>query len=117
MLSPRSGVHPFEITDVFKRPPEIIQTRRAPTNTRLRFSRVRASFAVGENAPNGCDQTIKFDRLGVELLAPRGYRLLTLASQRMCGQGDDWNVLGLRVAFQAPCGFPAVNDGHLDGKR
>src|SRR5262245_16168516 len=30
----------------------------------------------------------------------------------MCGQSDDGNVLGLRVAFQTPRGFPAVNNGH-----
>src|SRR5215472_10899960 len=72
------------------------------------------SFAAIQYSPNGCDQTIKFDRFGVELLAPRGNRLLALASQRMCGQSDDGNVLGLRVAFQTPRRFPPVNNGHFD---
>src|SRR5262245_35539517 len=57
---------------------------------------------------------MKFDRFGVKLLAPRGNRLLALARQRMCGQSDDRNVLGLRVAFQTPRGFPAVNNGHFE---
>src|SRR5215469_6900047 len=72
------------------------------------------SFAAIQYPPNGCDQTIKFDRFGVKLLAPRGDRLLTLASKRMCGQSDDGNVLGLRVAFQTPRGFPAINNGHFE---
>src|SRR6201982_3593725 len=72
------------------------------------------SFAAIQYPSNGCHQTIKFDRFGVKLLAPRGDRLLTLASQRMCGQSDDGNVLGLRVPFRTPCRFPAVNNGHLE---
>src|SRR5215469_7425645 len=72
------------------------------------------SFAAIQYPPNGCHQTIKFDRLGVELLAPRGNRLLPLARQRMCGQSDDGNVLRLRVAFETPRGFPAVNNGHFN---
>src|SRR5262245_20230472 len=72
------------------------------------------SFAAIQYPPNGCDQTIKFDRFGVELLAPRGDRFLALTGQRMCGQSDDGNVLGLRVAFQTPRGFPAVNNGHFE---
>src|SRR6516165_3214213 len=71
------------------------------------------SLTAIQYPPNSCHQTIKFDRFGVELLAPRGNRLLALAGQRMCGQSDDGNVLGLRVAFQTPRGFPAVNDGHF----
>src|SRR5262249_11775442 len=74
----------------------------------------RGLFGAIRSPPNGCDQTIKFDRFGVELLAPRGNRLLALARQRMCGQSDDGNVLGLRVAFQTPRGFPAVNNRHFD---
>src|SRR6266700_291959 len=72
------------------------------------------SLAAIQYSPNGCHQTIKFDRFGVELLAPRGNRLLALAGQRMGGQSDDGNVLGLRVAFQTPRGFPAVNNGHFE---
>src|SRR5262249_6585427 len=81
----------------------------------LGYSLLRgASLAPTKYPPNHCDQTIKFDRFGVELLAPRGNRLLALARQRMCGQSDDGNVPGLRVAFQTPRGFPAVNNGHFD---
>src|SRR5215472_4592926 len=72
------------------------------------------SFAAIQYPPNGCDQTIKFNRFGIKLLAPRGNRLFALAGQRMCGQGDDGNVLGLRVAFQTPRGFPAINNGHFE---
>src|SRR5215471_18798686 len=72
------------------------------------------SFAAIQYPPNGCDQTLEFDRFGIELLAPRGDRLLALASQRMCGQSDDGNVLGLPVAFQTPGRFPAVNDRHFE---
>src|SRR5215469_16273692 len=79
------------------------------------YSRLTSgSFAAIQYPPNGCDQTIKFDRFGVKLLASRGNRLLALAGERMCGQNDNRNVLGLRVAFQPPRGFPAVNDGHFE---
>src|SRR6516164_2053381 len=37
-----------------------------------------------------------------------------LAGERMCGQSDDGNVPGLRVTFQTPRGFPAVNNGHFE---
>src|SRR6516162_5063807 len=72
------------------------------------------SFAAIQYPSNGCDQPIEFDRFGVELLAPRGNRLLALAGERMCGQCDDGNFLGLRVVFQTPRGFPAVNNGHFE---
>src|SRR5262249_37813886 len=78
------------------------------------FRLTGGSLAAIQYPPNGCDQTIKFDRFGVKLLAPRGNRLLALAGQRMCGQSDDRNVLGLRVAFQTPRGFPAVNNRHVE---
>src|SRR5262245_17568263 len=72
------------------------------------------SLAAIQYPPNGCDKPLEFDRFGVELLAPRGNRLLALASQRMCGQDNDWNVSRLRVTFQTPRRFPAVNDGHFE---
>src|SRR5262249_24084639 len=72
------------------------------------------SFAAIQYPPNGGDEAIKFDGFCIELLAPRGNRLLALASQRMSGQGNDWNVLGLPVAFQTSGRFPAVNDGHFE---
>src|SRR6266576_2315165 len=79
------------------------------------YSRLTSdSFAGIQYPSNGCHQTIKFDRFGVKLLAPRSNRLLTLADERMCGQSDDGNVLGLRVAFQTPRRFPAVNNGHFE---
>src|SRR5215469_8096664 len=72
------------------------------------------SFAVGENAPNGCDQPIKFDRFGVELVAPRRERLFAFTGERVCGQGDDWDVAGLRIALEPSCGFPAVDHVHFE---
>src|SRR5262245_2498320 len=84
-------IHPFEITYIQGRP----------------------SFAVGEDAPNGCDQPIKFDRLGVELVAPRRERLFALTSERVRGEGDDWDVAGLRIALEPSCGFPAVDHRHF----
>jgi hypothetical protein len=47
---------------------------------------------VGENAPNGCDKPIKFNRLGVELIAPGRKRLFAFAGERVRGQSDDWDV-------------------------
>src|SRR6516162_5004479 len=72
------------------------------------------SFAAIQYPPNGCEQTIKFNRFGIKLLAPRGNRLVGLAGERMGGQSDDGNVLGLRVAFQTLRGFPAINNGHFE---
>src|SRR5215831_15624090 len=57
-----------------------------------------ASFALGENAPKGCDQPIKFDRLAVELVAPRDERPFALAGERMSGESDNGDVAGLRIA-------------------
>src|SRR5262249_52329760 len=111
------AIHPFEITYVFKHPPGITRTRGAPTKTRLRFSRLyvlRASFAVGENAPNGCDQPIEFDRRGIELVTPSGNRLFALAGERVRGQNDYRDAAGLRIALEPSCGFPAVDDGHFE---
>ena len=48
----------------------------------------------GKNAPNGRDQAVEFDRLGVELVAPGGERLFTLSCQRMSRKGDHGNVAG-----------------------
>src|SRR5215471_7988624 len=85
-------IHPFEITH-FQGPP---------------------SFEVGENAPKGCHQPIKFDRLGVELVAPRRERLFALAGERVRGQRDDRDVTSLRIALEPPRGLPAVHDGHFE---
>src|SRR6516164_11864909 len=73
-----------------------------------------ASLSVRENAPQRCDQPIKFDRLGVELVAPRRERLFAFAGERVRGQGDDWDVAGLRIALEPSCGFPAVDHGHFE---
>src|SRR5262245_24612162 len=72
------------------------------------------SFAVGENAANGCDQPIKFDRFGVELIASRRERLFAFTGERMRGEGNNGNVASLRIALEPPCGFPAVNDRHFE---
>src|SRR5262249_42551776 len=53
-------------------------------------------------------------RLGVELVAPCRERLFALAGECMRGQGDDWDVAGLRIALEPSCGFPAVNDRHFE---
>ncbi len=62
---------------------------------------------AGENAPKGCDQTIKFDRFSVELIAPGRERLVALTGERVRGQRDNggmsrvWGLpLSLRVASQ-----------------
>jgi hypothetical protein len=47
-------------------------------------------------------------------LPPRGERLFAFAGERMCGESDDWNVAGLRIALESPRGFPAVDDGHFE---
>src|SRR5215831_13633038 len=73
-----------------------------------------ASFALSENTPKGCDQPIKFDRLAVELVAPRGERPFALAGERMSGESDNGDVAGLRIAPQSPCGFPAVDNRHFE---
>src|SRR5262245_3947246 len=75
---------------------------------------LRASFAVGENAPKDCDQPIEFDRLGVELVASRRERLFALTGERMRGQGDDGDVAGLRTALEPPRGLPAIDIGHFE---
>src|SRR5262249_62185643 len=45
----------------------------------------RGSFSAIQYPPNGCDQTIKFDRFRIELLASRGNRPLPLAGQPLGG--------------------------------
>src|SRR5262245_16016282 len=92
MPPPMTGEHPFEITHIQGRP----------------------SFAVSENAPKGCDQPIKFDRLGVELVASRRERLFALTGERMRGQRDDGDVAGLRTALEPPRGLPAIDIGHFE---
>ena len=58
-----------------------------------------------EHAPNGRDQALEFDRLGIELVAPCGDGLLALALHRMRGHADDWDVPGLRIVLETPHGF------------
>jgi hypothetical protein len=47
------------------------------------FSIGDASLSVRENAPQRCDQPIEFDRLGVELVAPRRERLFAFTGERV----------------------------------
>src|SRR5215510_3467140 len=75
---------------------------------------LRASFAVGENAPKDCDQPIKFDRLGVELVASRRERLFAFTGKRVRGQRYDRDVTGLRIALEPPRGLPAIDIGHFE---
>src|SRR5262249_53511423 len=71
-------------------------------------------FVGREHAPNGRDQPIELDRLGVELVAPRRERLFALAGERMRGQRDDGDVAGLRIALEPSRGFPAIDDRHFE---
>src|SRR5712691_6307242 len=73
-----------------------------------------ASLAVRENAPQRRDQPIEFDRFAIELVAACGYGLFALTSQRMCGESDDRDIAGLRIASEPPRRFPPVDDGHLE---
>src|SRR5499427_1856935 len=66
-----------------------------------------------EDAPQGRDQAIEFDRLGIELVTTRGNRSLTLAGERMRGKSNNRDAAGLRVLPKPPSGFPAVDDGKL----
>ena len=64
-----------------------------------------------EHAPNGRDQTLEFDRFGIELFAPCGDGLLALALHRMRGHADDWDVPGLRtVVGSAARHVPRLSD-------
>src|SRR5215831_17444364 len=78
------------------------------------FSIGDASLSVRENAPQRCDQPIKFDRRGIELVTPSGNRLFTLAGERVRGQNDYRDVAGLRIALEPSCGFPAIVIGHFE---
>src|SRR6476620_12017097 len=68
-------------------------------------------FADRENAPNGCDQPVEFDRLGFELVAAGGERLIALSCQRVSRKGYHGNVAGFRIVLQPAGGLPAVHDG------
>ena len=63
---------------------------------------LKASLGLGENAPNGCDQPIEFDRVGVELVAARGEGIFALTGERMRGQSYDRDVASLRIALEPP---------------
>src|SRR6516162_1270280 len=93
---------------------EELRTRAALLHSGRVLQHSRASFALGENAPNGCDQPIKFDRLAVELIAPRRECLFALPGERMRGEGNDGDLAGLRIALEPPRSFPAVHDGHFE---
>src|SRR5262245_65880967 len=75
---------------------------------------LRASFAVGENAPKDCDQPIEFDRLGVELVASRRERLFAFTGKRVRGQRYDRDVTGLRIALEPARGLAAIDIGHFE---
>src|SRR5258708_3376780 len=71
-------------------------------------------FVGREHAPNGRDQTLEFDRFGIELVAPCGNGLLALALHRMRGHADDWDVPGLRIVLETPHGFPTIVVRHFE---
>src|SRR5262245_58408144 len=68
---------------------------------------------AGEDAPQRRDQPIELDRLGVELVASGGERLLARAGERMRGERDDRNVARVRIALEAARGLPAVDARHF----
>src|SRR5262249_4621724 len=72
------------------------------------------SFAVGENAADGCDQPIKFDRFGVELITSRRERLFAFTGERSGGEGNTGNVAILRMPFGPPRGLPTIHDRHFE---
>src|SRR5215831_20376867 len=79
-------------------------SHRAPTGRRA----IPTLFVGREHAPNGCDQTLEFDRFGIELVAPCSDGLIALTLHRMRGHADDWNVPGLRIVLEMPHGFPTI---------
>src|SRR5712691_4096957 len=72
------------------------------------------SLPAGEHPSHGRHQAVELDRLGVELVAAGGERLLARAGERMGRKRDDRNVGGLRIALQPSRGLPAVDAGHLE---
>src|SRR5947209_19641823 len=88
--------------------------RRAILILNLVGSTVGTFIWVRKYAPNGCDQTLEFDRFGIELIAPRCNGLLALAGQRMRGHADDRGVVGLWIVLWASHGFPAVDYWHFE---
>ena len=67
-----------------------------------------------EYAPNSRNQTLEFDRFGIELVAPCGDGLLALALHRMRGHADDRDAPGLRIALETPHGFPTIVVRHFE---
>src|SRR5262245_46120108 len=54
-------------------------------------------LARRENAPKCLDQPIELDWFGIELVTPCSERLFTLAGQRVCREGNDRDIAGLRI--------------------
>src|SRR5262249_28855368 len=77
----------------------------SPARTRLSNFELAAcaasSASRGATSPNnaldGRDQPIELDRLGIQFVASPSDRLVTLASERMGGERNDWNITGLRI--------------------
>src|SRR2546430_1359557 len=53
-------------------------------------------------------QPRQIDRLGIEVIAPRGERLLAVAGHRIGREGNDGNVAGLPCGLDLPRGLPAI---------
>src|SRR5262245_35546276 len=94
--------------------------RRSVCNTAWRravlISTVGTSIcgARARAVPNGRDQTLEFNRFGIELVASCGDGLLALAVHRMRGHADDWDVSGLRIVLETPHGFPTIVVRHFE---
>src|SRR5262245_55937172 len=70
-------------------------------------------LAAGENPPQRRHQAIELDRLGLELVASGGERLLARTGERMRGERNDRNVTRVRIALEAARGLPAVDARHF----
>src|SRR5215510_5826008 len=73
-----------------------------------------ASLVIGEQPPQRREQPLEFDRLGIELVAPRRKRLFSGARERMRGERDDRDVARLRVGLEPPRRLPAVHPRHFE---
>src|SRR5262249_43396136 len=65
-------------------------------------------------SPAGDVRFLKFNRFGIERIAPRGNGLLTLTGLRIRGHSDNRDVSSSRVFLEGPHGFPAIHDWHFE---
>src|SRR5260221_5020231 len=94
----------------------IVNGRNEPINGQTwRTGEIRwVSRAKTRKTERCIDQSLEFNRFGIELLAPCGNGLLALALHRMRGHADDWDVPGLRIVLETPHGFPTIVVRHFE---